>query len=39
MKHFLAILAGTIVGDLLWDKVIKPMMDEKEKKDDEKDNK
>lgn len=34
MKQFLAILAGTIVGDLLWDKVIKPKMDEKEKKND-----
>lgn len=32
MKHFFAILVGTIVGDLLWDKVIKPKMDEKDKK-------
>lgn len=35
MKHFLAILAGTIIGDLLWDRVIKPKMDEKDKNNDD----
>ncbi len=35
MKHFIVILLGTIVGDLLWDRVIKPKIDEQDKKNDE----
>ena len=34
MKQFITILVGTIVGDLLWDRVIKPKIDEKDKKND-----
>ncbi len=29
MKKFLSVLVGTIVGDLLWEFVIKPRIDEK----------
>lgn len=34
MKKFLSVLVGTIVGDLVWELVIKPKINEKDKKDD-----
>ncbi len=34
IKQFFVILAGTIAGQLLWDYVIKPKMDEKDNKKD-----
>lgn len=34
MKKFLTVLVGTIVGDLVWELVLKPKMNEKDKKDD-----
>lgn len=29
MKKFLTVLVGTIIGDLVWERVIKPKLDEK----------
>lgn len=36
IKQFFVILAGTVVGQLLWDRVIEPKLDEKEKEDKDK---
>lgn len=34
IKQFFVILVGTVAGQLLWDHVIKPKMDENENKKD-----
>lgn len=34
IKQFFVILAGTVVGQLLWDHVIKPKLDENDNKKD-----
>lgn len=32
LKHIVAVFVGTLAGQLLWDRVIKPKMDGKDKK-------